>query len=225
MLFLGQVSAIAARKQVEMNLPKQSSFNAMVAADPNLRHYFYFKRGTYNRRRRMKNLVRGGAVLSVLALFVALVYAQTNRMGNDLIIANDSLTKIENNLVDNNVVNNIVGNNLVNTVSTDDEKKKLVKKTGSSSAAGAGASKGSFVATAYCLQGRTAMGHGVRRGIIAADPRVLKLGSRITISGGYSGSYLVSDTGGMIKGKRLDIWMPSCSEARRFGRRTVQVYQ
>lgn len=68
------------------------------------------------------------------------------------------------------------------------------------------------------------MGHGVRRGLIAADPRVLRLGSKITITGAYSGTYLVSDTGGMIKGKRLDIWVPSCSEARKFGRRTVQVY-
>ena len=69
------------------------------------------------------------------------------------------------------------------------------------------------------------MGHGVRRGIIAADPRVLKLGSRIVISGGgYGGTYLVSDTGGKIKGNRLDIWMPSCSEAKKFGRRKVQVF-
>jgi len=69
------------------------------------------------------------------------------------------------------------------------------------------------------------MGHGVRRGIIAADPRVLKLGSKITINAGpYSGTYLVSDTGGAIKGKKLDIWMPNCSEARRFGRRSVQVF-
>ncbi len=67
------------------------------------------------------------------------------------------------------------------------------------------------------------MGHGVRRGIIAADPRVLPLGSRININGGYAGTYLVSDTGGKIKGKRLDIWMASCAEARRFGRRTVSV--
>ncbi|MBP7416412.1 MAG: 3D domain-containing protein [Pyrinomonadaceae bacterium] len=172
----------------------------------------------------MKNLVRGGAVLSVLALFVAFIYAQTKTMGNDLIIANDSLTQIENNLVDTTVVDNIVGNNLVNTVSADDEK-KLVKKTGSSTAAGAGASRGAFTATAYCLQGRTAMGHGVRRGIIAADPRVLKLGSKVVVNAGaWSGTYLVSDTGGGIKGKKIDIWVPGCAEARKFGRRTVQIY-
>ena len=89
----------------------------------------------------------------------------------------------------------------------------------------AGASRGAFSATAYCFSGRTAMGHPVRRGLIAADPRVLKLGSRVVVSAGaWSGTYLVSDTGGAIKGKRIDIWVPGCAEARKFGRRTVQIF-
>jgi len=83
---------------------------------------------------------------------------------------------------------------------------------------------GSFRATAYCLRGRTATGGGVRRGIVAADPRVLPMGSRIQLNAGaYSGTYVVADTGGAIKGRILDIWVPSCSEANRFGRRTVHV--
>lgn len=82
----------------------------------------------------------------------------------------------------------------------------------------------SFKATAYCLKGRTASGSGVRRGIVAADPRILPLGSTITISAGqYSGVYTVADTGGAVKGKKIDIWVPSCSEAIRFGKRTVKV--
>ncbi len=81
-----------------------------------------------------------------------------------------------------------------------------------------------FRATAYCLKGRTAMGGSVRRGIVAADPRVLPLGSRIQLSAGsYSGTYTVADTGGAVKGRKLDIWMPSCVEAVRFGRRNVMV--
>lgn len=164
----------------------------------------------------MKNLVRGGAILSIVCSLVVFIYAQ-GTTEKDLIIAKDSQPKIENNIVDNN----LVGNTSVN--STDD--KKLVKTTGSSKISGAGASRGSFSATAYCLQGRTALGHGVRRGIIAADPRVLKLGSKVIVSGGgYTGTYLVSDTGGAIKGKKIDIWVPNCSEARKFGRRTVQIY-
>ncbi len=82
----------------------------------------------------------------------------------------------------------------------------------------------SFRATAYCLQGRTATGGGVRRGIVAADPRVLPLGTRIQVSAGsYSGTYTVADTGGAIRGKILDIWVPSCLEAVRFGRKTISV--
>lgn len=82
----------------------------------------------------------------------------------------------------------------------------------------------SFRATAYCLQGRMANGGGVRRGIVAADPRVLPLGTRIQIAAGsYSGTYTVADTGGAIRGRILDIWVPSCSEAMRFGRKTISV--
>ena len=165
----------------------------------------------------MKNLVRGGAILSLLGLLVVFIYANQPRTENDLIIATDSLDTIENN-IDTPLVNN-------NSTNTDDDAAKLVKKTGSVKASGAGASRGAFSATAYCFSGRTAMGHGVRRGLIAADPRVLKLGSRVYINAGqWSGSYLVSDTGGAIKGKRIDIWVPSCGEARRFGRRSVQIF-
>ncbi len=171
----------------------------------------------------MKNLVRGGAILLLSSMLVVFVYAQV-RTESTLAIAIDSLDKIENNISNKALVNNINVKDNTLADKTDDVK-KLVKTTGSVKAVGAGASRGAFSATAYCLKGRTAMGHGVRRGIIAADPRVLRLGSTIMVNGGaYSGNYLVSDTGGSIKGKRLDIWMPNCSEARRFGRRTVQVF-
>ena len=82
----------------------------------------------------------------------------------------------------------------------------------------------SYVATAYSLRGRTASGRMVSRGLIAADPRVLPLGSRVRLEHpGYSGEYLVADTGGAIRGRRIDIWTPSSSEAMRFGRRTVKL--
>jgi 3D (Asp-Asp-Asp) domain-containing protein len=82
----------------------------------------------------------------------------------------------------------------------------------------------SYVATAYSLRGKTASGRMVGRGLIAADPRVLPLGSRVRLEHpGYSGEYVVADTGGMIRGKRIDIWTPSSSEAMRFGRRTVKL--
>jgi 3D (Asp-Asp-Asp) domain-containing protein len=82
----------------------------------------------------------------------------------------------------------------------------------------------SYVATAYSLRGRTASGRMVSRGLIAADPAVLPLGSRVRLDHpGYSGEYLVADTGGAIRGRRIDIWTPSTSEAMRFGRRTVKL--
>ena len=82
----------------------------------------------------------------------------------------------------------------------------------------------SYVATAYSLRGRTASGRMVSRGLIAADPRFLPLGSRVKLEvPGYHGEYLVADTGGLIKGKRIDIWTPTSREAMRFGRRTVKL--
>ena len=159
----------------------------------------------------MKNLVRGGAILSLLTLFVVFIYAQ-GPTESTLAIANDSQATIEDNNTESILINQ----------QTKDGK-KLVKPTASIKATGA--SRGGFSATAYCLSGKTAMGHGVRRGIIAADPRVLKLGSRVYVNAGaWSGTYLVSDTGGAIKGKKIDIWVPGCSEARKFGRRTVQIF-
>jgi 3D (Asp-Asp-Asp) domain-containing protein len=82
----------------------------------------------------------------------------------------------------------------------------------------------SFEATAYSLRGRTASGAAAATGMIAADPRVLPIGSRVRIeAGSYTGEYLVADTGGAVKGKRIDIWTPSTREAMRFGRRTVKL--
>ena len=81
-----------------------------------------------------------------------------------------------------------------------------------------------YVATAYSLRGRTASGRMVSKGLIAADPRVLPLGARVRLeTGGYSGEYLVADTGRLIKGKRIDIWIPSSREAMKFGRRKVKL--
>jgi 3D (Asp-Asp-Asp) domain-containing protein len=76
-----------------------------------------------------------------------------------------------------------------------------------------------YVATAYVLRGITASGERVREGIIAADPKVLPLGTVVEIRG--MGRYVVKDTGRLIKGRRIDIWMPLRRDAIQFGRRTV----
>jgi 3D (Asp-Asp-Asp) domain-containing protein len=85
-----------------------------------------------------------------------------------------------------------------------------------------------FVATAYCKGQTTASGVAVRAGIAAADPKVLPLGSIIRIGGEavnakYHGVYSVLDTGPLIKGRRLDLYIWSCYEALDFGRRGVEV--
>jgi 3D (Asp-Asp-Asp) domain-containing protein len=82
-----------------------------------------------------------------------------------------------------------------------------------------------FVATAHSQEGRAASGEHSRVGTVAADPKVLPLGSLILVSraGKYSGRYKVIDTGPGVKGRRIDIYMASDREARRFGRRRVGV--
>ena len=81
-----------------------------------------------------------------------------------------------------------------------------------------------FTATAYSLRGRTASGMAVTRGLIAADHRVLPLGTRVRIeAGSYSGEYLVADTGGAVRGRKIDIWVPNTGEAMKFGRRPVKL--
>lgn len=81
-----------------------------------------------------------------------------------------------------------------------------------------------YVATAYSLRGRTASGKPVAKGLIAADPSFLPLGSRVLVdAGSYSGEYLVADTGGGVRGRHIDIWIPTSREAMRFGRRSVKL--
>jgi hypothetical protein len=64
----------------------------------------------------------------------------------------------------------------------------------------------------------------VSRGLIAADPSLLPLGTRVRLEHpGYSGEYMVADTNGVIRGRRIDIWIPTSNEAMKFGRKTVKL--
>lgn len=78
------------------------------------------------------------------------------------------------------------------------------------------------IATAYTHTGnRTATGIWPYRGVVAVDPRVIPLGTRLYVEGyGYA---VAQDTGGLIKGKRIDLFMDSAGEAMRWGRRQVTV--
>lgn len=77
-------------------------------------------------------------------------------------------------------------------------------------------------ATAYTHTGhRTATGVYPIRGVVAVDPRVIPLGTRLYING--YGFARAADTGGAIKGGRIDLFFNSRSEAIRWGRRKVKV--
>jgi len=80
------------------------------------------------------------------------------------------------------------------------------------------------VATAYCKGTTTASGAAARSGVAASDPDVLPLGTVIRIDGAperHNGIYTVLDTGPLVQGRRVDLYMWSCHEALDFGRRTV----
>jgi uncharacterized protein YabE (DUF348 family) len=70
--------------------------------------------------------------------------------------------------------------------------------------------------------GRTYLGLKARYGIVAVDPRVIPLRSRLYIPG--YGEALAGDTGGAIKGNRIDLCYETYEEAIAFGRRKVEVY-
>lgn len=72
------------------------------------------------------------------------------------------------------------------------------------------------VATGYCLTGTTATGLPVGPGIVAVDPSVIPLGTRMSIPG--YGEGVAADVGGAVKGNRIDVWIASCPDAASFSR-------
>ena len=83
-----------------------------------------------------------------------------------------------------------------------------------------------FTATAYCKGTTTASGVNVRRGIAAADPDLLPVGSVIQVDRlgeNYNGIYTVMDTGPAVQGRHIDIYMWSCHEALELGRRPAGI--
>lgn len=173
----------------------------------------------------MRNIARKSVLLFLVALLVGFAYflPKVEAVTVSAKDSQESIQKLNNkiNLEQQNIkqVNNEAflktENNLYDSTVEENTEAEVESSEGKAR---------TFRATAYCLRGRTASGRMVRRGIVAADPRVLPLGTKIRLSGGrYSGNYIVADTGGKIKGRVLDIWVPSCAEARNWGNRTVKV--
>nr|WP_300002026.1 3D domain-containing protein [Tissierella sp.] len=69
--------------------------------------------------------------------------------------------------------------------------------------------------------GKTASGMKPQYGVVAVDPSVIPLGTRLYIEG--YGNAIAGDTGGAIKGNRIDLFYNTRSEALSFGRRTIKV--
>jgi 3D (Asp-Asp-Asp) domain-containing protein/septal ring factor EnvC (AmiA/AmiB activator) len=77
------------------------------------------------------------------------------------------------------------------------------------------------VATGYSIHGHTATGAPTGWGVVAVDPSVIPLGTRLTIPG--YGSGVAADTGSAVQGATIDLWFPTVAQARAWGRRTVTI--
>jgi 3D (Asp-Asp-Asp) domain-containing protein len=76
-------------------------------------------------------------------------------------------------------------------------------------------------ATCYDLAGRTATGMPVGWGVVAVDPSVIPLGSRLYIPG--YGKGVAADVGAGIRGRIIDLWFPTYARCAVWGRRTVTI--
>jgi 3D (Asp-Asp-Asp) domain-containing protein len=76
-------------------------------------------------------------------------------------------------------------------------------------------------ATAYILRGRTATGMPVGWGVVAVDPSVIPLGTKMYVPG--YGNAVAADVGSGIHGAVIDLWFPTLAQAARWGRRTVTI--
>ncbi len=76
-------------------------------------------------------------------------------------------------------------------------------------------------ATGYALKGRTATGIPTAPGVVAVDPSVIPLGTRLTIPG--YGVGIAADTGGAVQGAVIDLWFPTTAQALAWGRRTLTI--
>lgn len=83
-----------------------------------------------------------------------------------------------------------------------------------------------FTATAYCKGMVTSSGVTAQSGVTAADPTLLPAGSVVQLDfkdDKYDGIYTVLDTGPAVQGREIDLYMWSCNEAVRFGRKPVRM--
>ena len=147
------------------------------------------------------------------------VKSENKALEKELIEAKKEAERVERRVASDN--RHIVGNNRVGSNSDNDD-------------TGLGTFEATFY-TAYCptgCTGITATGIDVSntiyhegRRIIAADPNVIPLRSivKVTLSDGQSFEAIIADTGGAIKGRKIDVLVASRDEAKRYGRQTAEI--
>jgi 3D (Asp-Asp-Asp) domain-containing protein len=85
----------------------------------------------------------------------------------------------------------------------------------------ASGTKMTVFSTGYCLRGTTATGIPTGWGVVAVDPAVIPLGTRMIIPG--YGEGVAADTGGAVRGATIDVWFPECSQALAWGQKYVTI--
>ena len=148
--------------------------------------------------------------------------AQNNSNKNN----NSNSSNSNSNSSNNSSNSNSSSNNSNNTTSNNSSNSSSSNNTNSSNSNTSGKKTFTMEATAYSGHNTTAMGlRPVREpnGIstVAVDSSVIPLGSKVYVEG--YGVAIASDTGGAIKGNKIDLFMNSESECLQFGRRPVTV--
>ena len=84
-----------------------------------------------------------------------------------------------------------------------------------------GATRLTVDAVAYHLPGKTASGLPCTKGVVAVDPKLIPLFTQMHVPG--YGKAIAADVGVAIKGRIIDLWMPTDAAARKWGRRTLTI--
>lgn len=148
-----------------------------------------------------------------------------NNLASDLIYVGESLA------IKESAAKPKTSEKRTNKVATTTSKKKVATSSTNSVSAPASTSKTltmrATAYTAYCegCSGITANGTDIRSNpnlkVIAVDPRVIPLGSRVWVEG--YGEAIAADTGGAIKGNKIDVFIPTEGQARQWGVKQVTV--
>lgn len=102
-----------------------------------------------------------------------------------------------------------------------EQAQRVETRVAAPAAPGASGSTITVTATGYSLPGRTSTGLPVGPGVVAVDPSVIPLGTRLTIPG--YGEGVAADTGSAVAGYTIDLWFPTLADALAWGRRTVTI--